>query len=306
MVDNYLERHRKRNDDSAAGQSSTGTDWIGKSINKVPIHKSVVNINTGKLTISPDSMTAVHIFKEKEGPDNGILYTYTADGLKCGDLIVKNVEQVDLQDLAPKQVYMLYEESPRVDSSAFISVFTTLETNAIICIDTATYIAGYFMGRMKKLIGLDYRNEANIASADQDASLIVSKDVKIYPATIIRGVKSFFDTEYPQYSWQVQDIDLTSSSTMQYVTISKTLSVPFTPIPEPEEEGVVNKTTLQAGQTLEVVTASGYITTNPSAMIIKKTASRITLEVPLIPGNFSIITKNSDGELITTEYLIEI
>ncbi len=305
VTDNYIERYKLRNDKTL----KVSVDWIENSINQVDISKCHVD-NKGELVIEDLLLKAVHIFKEKEGPDNAVLYTYRDDGLQLGDMIVKQAFDKHGEELLMnREVFLLFEEAPRVDGSTDIRVFSTIEANAIIKELNGTYFLGYFKGEMRSESQIDYALRVNLATLDSLAMLIVPRrEFQVLNKHIFTEIKSTKTGESSYFSWEVSDKDDITTSGMQYVSIKKTLREPEIIIEDPEEEiptePVVPANVIAANSTVEVVTSGGYFAADQNVKILQRKATLVVFEAPIMPGELNISTKNAEGEIITTKYMV--
>lgn len=305
VTDNYIERYKQRNDKTL----KVSVDWIENSINQVDISKCHVD-NKGELVIEDLLLKAVHIFKEKEGPDNAVLYTYRDDGLQLGDMIVKQAFDKHGEELLMnREVFLLFEEAPRVDGSTDIRVFSTIEANAIIKELNGTYFLGYFKGEMRSESQIDYALRVNLATLDSLAMLIVPRrEFQVLNKHIFTEIKSTKTGESSYFSWEVSDKDDITTSGMQYVSIKKTLREPEIIIEDPEEEiptePVVPANVIAANSTVEVVTSGGYFAADQNVKILQRKATLVVFEAPIMPGELNISTKNAEGEIITTKYMV--
>ena len=305
VTDNYIERYKLRNDKTL----KVSVDWIENSINQVDISKCHVD-SKGELVIEDLLLKAVHIFKEKEGPDNAVLYTYRDDGLQLGDMIVKQAFDKHGEELLMnREVFLLFEEAPRVDGSTDIRVFSTIEANAIIKELNGTYFLGYFKGEMRSESQIDYALKVNLATLDSLAMLIVPRrEFQVLNKHIFTEIKSTKTGESSYFSWEVSDKDDITTSGMQYVSIKKTLREPEIIIEDPEEEiptePVVPANVIAANSTVEVVTSGGYFAADQNVKILQRKATLVVFEAPIMPGELNISTKNAEGEIITIKYMV--
>lgn len=305
VTDNYIERYKLRNDKTL----KVSVDWIENSINQVDISKCHVD-NKGELVIEDSLLKAVHIFKEKEGPDNAVLYTYRDDGLQLGDMIVKQAFDKHGEELLMnREVFLLFEEAPRVDGSTDIRVFSTIEANAIIKELNGTYFLGYFKGEMRSESQIDYALKVNLATLDSLAMLIVPRrEFQVLNKHIFTEIKSTKTGESSYFSWEVSDKDDITTSGMQYVSIKKTLREPEIIIEDPEEEiptePVVPANVIAANSTVEVVTSGGYFAADQNVKILQRKATLVVFEAPIMPGELNISTKNAEGKIIDTKYMV--
>lgn len=305
VTDNYIERYKLRNDKTL----KVSVDWIENSINQVDISKCHVD-NKGELVIEDLLLKAVHIFKEKEGPDNAVLYTYRDDGLQLGDMIVKQAFDKHGEELLMnREVFLLFEEAPRVDGSTDIRVFSTIEANAIIKELNGTYFLGYFKGEMRSESQIDYALRVNLATLDSLAMLIVPRrEFQVLNKHIFTEIKSTKTGESSYFSWGVSDKDDITTSGMQYVSIKKILREPEIIIEDPEEEIPTEPeapaNVIAANSTVEVVTSGGYFAADQNVKILQRKATLVVFEAPIMSGELNISTKNAEGEIITIKYMV--
>lgn len=296
-IDNYYERFQIRN------KTFDTMDWIEQSINKIEIKKASID-SSGNLEIGYPSYSAVHIFKEKEGPDNAILYTYREDNLKVGDMIVKQTFTDGIEKTENRETFLLFEESPRVDGSKNIRVFSTIEANAVIKESKGGYFPAYFKGEMRSESQIDYSLKGNIGTLDSTALVIVPvSQFQIKNNSVFSEIRSMKSSTPSHFSWEVADKDDITTTGMQYITVKKILKEPSI---TPEEPKDPSKNYLAAGSVVEVPTKGGFFAAIPNVKVLERKALKVVFEVPNEPGELEIWTKNEEGNEIPTKYTVVI
>lgn len=302
VADNYIERFAKK-----SNLKQIHVDWIGRSMNKISFKKAVIN-GQGEMKLDEPFYEGVHIFREKEGPDDAILYTYRKDGLDVGDLIVKQTFRKDSSEIVDsRECFLLFEEAPRVDGSQEIRVFSTIEANVIAHEKGGSYFAAYFKGDMRNESQLDYSLKVNFAAPDMTALMIVPiKQRLVLNSDVYVDIKSVRSSKTtPGFSWRVEDKDELTTADVQYVSIKKILRDP-----EIEEEPIDPTEpllpTLAAGVVHEVPTYGAHFAASRYVKITKRQARLITFEVPSTAGELEITTMNELGEEVKITYLVVI
>lgn len=277
----YLERYKK----SIAGSEAPVDDFIKHALNRIQVHKYKDGESIG------EGLEAVLIFKDKEGPDTAILYTYEKDGLKVGDSIVRKGfrEEEDA-------FFLLLEEQKRVDSSKVIKVFNTLETNVSIKgYDTPK--PAYAISNLKSVIRTSQKQGGSIEV--KKTLLVAPRDYKIRLEDIL-DLENLLTGEQSYASWRVEGIDEITSPNVVYAHLEQTTKKKDEK-PEPFEPNVE---TVKPGQTLELSTESGFIKTVPSARVIDRKSERVRIQVPAGTDTL-IVTVKKDGIEVETIYKVK-
>lgn len=290
----YLDRYRKK---LGAGQpSAAGNPFIEMALNKVLIHKYVSGETDG------DGHEAVLIFRDKEGPDNGILYTYKDDGLEIGDTIVKKGSTKE-----SNVYYLIVEEVKRVDGSKVIRVFNVLETNVLFRTkEQIEKLPAYLISNIRK--GVRDSSRDGVSLELKKAVMVAPKTYKIRLDNKL-NIENLITEEESYASWLVEGIDDVSTPHINYIHLTQVLKEDFDkeekPIAPPQDEDgedieVVD--TLVALSSLTLATHAGYIKTTPSATLLKRAADEIVIQVPYEEGLFVVEVKNELGEIVEYKY----
>ncbi len=263
--------------------------FIEKALNKIIIRKYV----SGETTPSVTDLSAVLIFKDREGPDSGILYTYATDELEIGDTIVKkgSTKKNDVY-------YLIVEEVKRVDTSVVIRVFNVLETNVLVqATSSVTLLPGYLQSSLRNKIQTSERSGNTLEN--KAAVLVVPKgykitiDMKLNMTNLITGDESYS-------SWLVEGIDDVSTPHINYVHLTQVLKEEYKePTATLEESNAVDQL-----DTLTLSTKGGYVSTEPKAVIISRTMEEVIVQVPRVTGNFVVKTKDQNNQIIGNAYIV--
>lgn len=280
----YLNRYNKK---IGNGQTNAAKNpFIERALNKIKVHK----FTSGE--VDHKELEAVLIFRDKEGPDNGILYTYEKDGLNVGDSIVKKSNKEDKH-----AYYMLTEEVKRVDGSQRIRVFNALEVNVVFnSRDNSEVSQGYLLSNLRNNIRESARG--GVILELKTAVLVTSRKNNIRLGKVL-NVRNLITGEESYASWMVDGIDDVSNPGVYYVHLKQVLKEEF---PENEEE--VDENEVKPLSNLTLSTHNGYIKTVPSAGILVRTADEVTITVPDIQGELIVTTKNSANELVEKVYQV--
>lgn len=265
---------------------ASSNSFIERALNKVKVHK----FTSGEL--DHRELEVVLIFKDKEGPDNGILYTYEKDGLNVGDSIVKKSNEKDRY-----VYYLLIEEVKRVDGSQTIRVFNTLEVNVVFkSKDNQQVSQGYLLSNLRNNIRESARG--GVVLELKTAILVTSRKNGIRLGNVL-NVSNLITGEESYASWMVDGIDDISSPGVYYVHLKQVLKEK---LPNYEEEMGENE--VKSFSNLTLPTHNGYIKTVPNASILVRTADEVTITVPDLEGELVVTVKNDKNELIEKVYQI--
>lgn len=269
----YLTRYKKR----VGGSETPISDFIKHALNKIEVHKYESGEPIG------DSLEAVLIFKDKEGPDTAILYTYAEDGLKVGDSIIKKGQREENDSF-----FLILEEQKRVDTSVHIRVFNTLETNVNI-LGSDEKKPAYAVSNLSSTIRTSER---------QGGSIEVKKTVLVAPRKYRIRLEDILDlenlsTKEKSYaSWRVEGIDDITSPHVVYAHLEQT-----TKKKDPvDEETEPNVETVKSGSILELVTEDGFIKTLPTSRVIERKATRVRIQVPSDTDTLTVTIKENGME----------
>ena len=285
----YLNRYlRKVGDTSGAA----GAPFIENALNKIKIHR----YTSGE--VYSNGYDAVLIFRDREGPDEGILYTYEKDGLKTGDSIVKKGSR-DENDA----YYLLVEEVKRVDGSAAIRVFNVLETNVLFSTqDSQEKRPAYLVSNLRRVTSTGSNSRDGFALESKGATLVAPKGYKLRLDSKL-NIENLITKEESYASWLVEGIDDVSTPNINYIRLQQVMREEFdytTPSTEDEE----GNEKLDAFSSLTLPTFDGYVKTTPAANLLDRRADRVIIQVPAGPGKFLVETKNEQNEVVKHNYII--
>lgn len=279
----YLNRYNKKVSNNRPGSASN--PFIEMALNKIKIQKFVSGETNQK------KLDAVLVFRDREGPDSGILYTYEKDGLKVSDSIVKKGSKIETD-----AYYLITEEVKRVDGSANIRVFNVLETNVLVSKDSSgEVLPGYLLSNLRS--NIKNSTKEGIVLELKKATLIVPTSYRITLNNKL-NIRNLITKEESYASWLVEGIDDVSTPGINYIYLNQALKEDFV---DEEEFG---ETSIIALSSLTLETNMGYIKTTPSSTILERSANKVIVVVPDIEGDYSVETKNSSGDIIETKYTV--
>ena len=290
----YLDRYRKKT--GASQPNAAGNPFIERALNKVLVHKYVSGETDG------DGCEAVLIFKDKEGPDNGILYTYKDDGLNIGDTIVKKSSEKE-----NNVYYLIIEEVKRVDGSQVIRVFNVLETNVLFTTKKQNEkLPAYLISNLRNNVR-DSSREGNILELKR-AIMVAPKTYKLTLDSKL-NIENLITNEESYASWLVEGIDDISTPHINYIHLTQVLKEDFDkeeePIEPPQDEDgedIEVEDTLVALTALTLATYRGYVKTTPDAILLERGATEVIIQVPDIEGLFVVEVKNELNEIVEYKY----
>lgn len=271
-----ISRYRRRTE----GKLGPKSPFIEKALNKIIVQKFVGGETSG------NELEAVLIFKDKEGPDYGVLYTYADDGLNVGDTIVKKGERKE------NDVYfLLIEEVKRVDTSVTIRVFNVLETNVNIE-GAETLRPAYMLSNLRNKIREPGRGGLEIESGA--ALLIAPQSYKLRLDDIL-NVTNLISGESAAVSWQVYGIDNVTSPIVAYHHLTQVLKAP---IKVEMKTYTAADQQVNQGEVITFATEDGHIQTTPTARVMSRKASEVKVQIPIMTGLLAVEVKE-DNELKT-------
>lgn len=257
-----LGRYRKR----VLGNPETAkSPFIEKALNKIVINK----YESGD--ILDIDLEAVLIFRDKEGPDQGILYTYADDGLVVGDSFVKKGEREE------NDVYFLIiEEVKRVDTSVEIRVYRVLETNINIKNKKETRPA-YLLSNLRNKIRVSQKEGNQIEV--KNSILVAPKGYKLSIDQKL-NLENLKTKEESYSSWRIYGIDDVSSPSIVYAHLEQILKTEET---EKEED-----TRLRRSQIVNLETENGFVEIVGDAKLVKRSASEVQVQAPSFAATFQV------------------
>lgn len=268
----YLDRYKEKT--KRAFPDNSLAPFIKSSLNKISIHK------VENETILEEELEAVLIFKDRDGPDLGILYTYADDGLSIGDTIVKKGAEDDRDSY-----YMLVEEVKRVDGSKVIRVFNVYEAN--VWIDGKVLRPAYLLSTLKNSVKVS--ELTNINKEIKDATLVFPTEYGIKINQIL-NFKNII-TKYDSYSsWRVEGKDDVSASGIVFAYLEQVVKT------EIEEEKEVDDM-LPIGSVVSLDSLNGYVRTTAKIDILKRSQTSVEVRLPLENGEYHFELKDANGEI---------
>jgi hypothetical protein len=263
----------------------------------IETHASSTTITHSRLD---EDIKAVLTRDHKEGVDEVILFTkyssLAADNLIVGDYIVHD-----------EQTYLIYMEF-RLPAK-FIGIFKKykiIECNFQLKVDTISQYAAY-IGSLKRFIAMTEESAGGTSlGVEQYKPVVITKN----NAGLTVGKRFLLGTE----AFEILALDRLSNSGIMYISVE---AVPFnatldnlqtgTAITAPAPvENETNATTLRQGSTVTLTTNFGYILFDPVVQITNRTLTNVTFVVPYSIETLQAITKNTNGDLVTTNYQVVI
>ena len=278
----FLDRYKNRTKQSIPDPADA--PFIENALNKITIQKVESGEPLG------EELEAVLIFKDKDGPDSGILYTYKDDGLDVGDTIVKkgSIEETD-------SYFILVEEVKRVDGSRVIRVFNTLEANVWLSLeaDTKEY-PGYIVSNLKKQIDTDEKN--TIITEGKHATVVIPKSYG-FNINDILSIKNIISKEESYSDWRIDGKDDVSSPYIVYGFLTQTFKTgkdtptPFTltdSSPQVQNE---------PGSRKVLDSLNGYIKSDRLISILNRTELTVEIRLPTEQCDVNLDLKDANGEI---------
>lgn len=271
----FLDRYKKRQ--KRVFPDASDAPFIENALNKTIVHR-LVDGEPGE-----EPLEAVLIFKDKDGPDFAILYTYAEDGLEIGDTIVRLGTPGDKLTNA---FFMIAEEVKRVDGSRVIKVFKLYETNSWVKVNDIS-LPAYVLSNLKKSIGSDENNR--IVTEDKKALMVAPSRYGFQINQYLRFVN--FISDEPSYAgWRIEGIDDISSPFLNYIHLKQELRLEETPpiVPDPD--------LLEPSSIITLESLNGYILTDAAIKIIKRNPMSVEIRLPSSPGVYLFNLKDANGD----------
>lgn len=252
-----------------AGKHSGSADlFIERALNKIDL------LVCGDTEEKPIEGVLVH--RERDGADDGILYTYVKDGLRVGDCVIAPQFNGGLN-----VVHLLIEPERRVDGSKVINVFKTREVNV-------TFRNG-LLGYLRSNLSSSIRD-----SGKEEMSVEAKEAVLVTTAALVQGEVVKLDSTKSStvsQNWVVVGSDNISSPPIRYVHLRQ--------VETPETESTTPAANeLKAGTYFRVETANFEFASTPSVTVRERKENYVIFLVPK-SGSLSVTTA-----LGTTEYTI--
>jgi hypothetical protein len=247
-----------------------------------------------------EDIKAVLTRDHKEGVDEVILFTKpfldSDDNIVVGDYIVHD-----------EITYLVYMEF-RLPAK-FIGVFKKykiIECNFQIKLDNISQYAAY-IGSLKRFVAMTESASGGVSlGVENYKPVVVTKN----NASLTVGKRFLLGTE----AFEILALDRLSNSGIMYISVE---AVPYnatldnlstgTAVTAPAPtENETDATTLRQGETKTISTNFGYIVFDPVVQITSRTLTSVTFAVPYSIQTLQVVTKDSGGSLVTTNYQVVI
>ena len=224
-------------------------------------------------------------FKEKEGPDQVSVFTIKdatlSNNLAKGDYFIHN-----------NTYYLIYEKVKLIDENIIYLKHRARECNVSFSINNKT-IYGYFAGSMDKYTDISFEKSFLINDKQKPMLILPSLSfIEIGKRITIGG-----------RPWKIIDFDNITNSGITYISLDSSFeeNIPVNII-EPEEEETNNILKPLVEYTFD--TTMGFFASVPKVDIIERKSSSIKFSIPLGINNITISVKDSENEIVETEYKV--
>jgi len=263
----------------------------------IDTHASSTTITHNRIS---EDIKAVLTRDHKEGMDEVILFTKpfldSVDNIAVGDYII--------HDGITYLVYMEFRLPAK-----FIGVFKKykiIECNFQLKVDNISQHAAY-IGSLKRFVAMTDETAGDVSvGVENYKPVVITKN----NTNLTVGRRFLLGTE----AFEILALDRMSNSGIMYISVQ---AVPYNATldnlitgtavtaPAPTENETDN-TTLRQGETKTISTNFGYIVFDPVAQIISRTLTSVTFVVPYSIDTLEVVTKDTSGELVTTNYQVVI
>jgi hypothetical protein len=259
------------------------SEFIEKSASSVDAFRESTGTN----------IKAVIISEQKEGGNETILFTYAFENVVVGEFITYR-----------KKTYLVYGQYEIIFSNEF-KKHKLIECNVELKFGDQVQ-KGYYISSLRKYNNM---NDLTVTSIPYEFSsqkpIIITKQ-----NTNIKFNTRFIITDEV---FVVNEIDKISNQGLYYLSIEKTTAYH-------DIDDLVNKVTevvppkqvevlagdITAGDNVTLQTNFGYAVFSADVDVVSKSATSIIFEAPIGVSQLTVLTKNTQGDIITTNYRIVI
>lgn len=245
-----------------------------------------------------EDIKAVLTRDHKEGVDEVILFTKyaaeTEDNLVVGDYIVHD-----------SQTYLIFMEF-RLPAK-FIGIFKKyriIECNFQLKVDNIAQYAAY-IGSLARFVNMSSESFGDVSiGVEQYKPVVITKN----NTGLTVGKRFLLGTE----AFEIIALDRLSNAGIMYASVN---AVPYNATldnlntgtavtaPTPTENSTGNLI-LRQGESKTVTTNAGYIFLDPVATITSRTLTTVIFVVPFGMTAIQVVTKDVNGNLVTTNYQV--
>jgi hypothetical protein len=254
------------------------------------IEKSASSVDALRESTSTN-IKAVIISEQKEGGNETILFTYADDAIQKGEYITYR-----------NKTYLVYNQYEIIFSQEFLK-HKLIECNVTMKNSNVNQKA-YYISSLRKYVSLGNDTDSYIPYefSTQRPVLVTKANVNIKP-----GDRFLLSGE----AFVVNDIDKMSNNGIYYMSIERGTIIPgidntstqtAISIPTPVVDNLTGD--IIAGEEITISTNSGYAVFSSDVDIISKNAIQVIFEAPIGVKNLTVKTKDSGGNIITTDYRI--
>jgi hypothetical protein len=263
----------------------------------IDTHASSTTITHSRIS---EDIKAVLTRDHKEGVDEVILFTKpfldSEDNIKVGDYIVHD-----------GITYLVYMEFRLV--TKFIGIFKKykiIECNFQLKVDNIAQHSSY-IGSLKRFVAMTQDTTGDISlGVENYKPVVITKN----NSNLTVGKRFLLGTD----AFEIVALDRLSNAGIMYISVN---AVPYnatldnlntgTAVTAPApEENETDATTLRQGESKTVTTNLGYIYLDPVATISARSLNSVTFTVPFGTNTLRVDTKNSSGNIVTTNYQVVI
>jgi hypothetical protein len=256
------------------------------------IEKSASSVDAFRESTETD-IKAVIISEQKEGGNETILFTYAVDNVVVGEFITYR-----------NKTYMVYGQYEIIFSNEF-KKHKMIECNVTLKNASVTQRA-YYISSLRKYVSLANDTDSYIPyEFSTQRPVIVTK-----ANTNIKPGERFLVNGEP---FIVNDIDKLSNDGVFYMSVEKSTIIPGVdntttkvaqPVPAPVLDNLEGD--IVAGENITILTNGGYAVFSSDVDIVSKNATTIIFEAPIGVKHLTVKTKNSSGNIVTTNYRVVI
>jgi hypothetical protein len=245
-----------------------------------------------------EKIKAVLTVEQKEGVDQVILFTKPfadeEDNVKVGDYIEHEGDDylTFMQYKLPAKVKNVYKKHKLI------------QCNATIKVDNITQ-RGAYIGSLSRFVNMTEESVSGFSlGVEQYKPVMVTKN----NLNLKVGRRFLLGTE----AFEIIALDRKSNPGIMYLSLNATTINATTDdldtgtaitAPEPEQNET-NETTLRQGEAHTVSTNLGYVYFDPVVNILSRTLNSVTFEVPFGIDTLQVDTKNAEGNIVTTNYVV--